>query len=957
MGVADPRGDGPTDLRTNPTLRAFPTVEPDPGAPTLGGGPAARPPAVGPVRFPGYEILGELGRGGMGVVYRARQTKLNRPVALKVILAGPHASDEDKARFRVEGEAVARLRHPNIVQVYDVGEHEGFAFLALELVEGETLRRWQNGTPVPPREAVRIAIGIGRAIQHAHENGILHRDIKPANILLTGDRGQEAGDSKHGRQEPDSLSPGSSRLTPKVTDFGLAKSIEGGADLTITGMACGTPNYMAPELVRGKKPVGPAVDVYSFGAVLYEMLTGRPPFAGATGGEVMDLILRADPPTVRRVNPRVPHDLCVIAEKCLQKDPARRYPSAAAAVEDLENYLAGRPIRARAVGPVERTLRWCRRNPVAAVFLAAATVGCAVMGTLAVALANSAAVERSARADADRERADAERARDQIREALAKAEAAHQTALAEKAAADAARVAAVEQRTRADAERRRAVEHLRLAQVITRVILEQLADHPRVREPDFQGFRTRLIGVTGELRAKLAPHAGDDPEVLAALGDFAHGTAYLEYLNGNMSVAADYYLTAADSFRQWSEVKPDDPAPRARQAHSLTNAGNAFYNARKLPEAEARHREAIRIMEEVAARYPQDEYQIRHVRAYAPLYEVLREQRRWADAEVLGRQYLRRARELVRRVGERNDVGVLLANALQCLGQALDRTGKPDVGECYLVESLTLRDRIAAAAKNPPGYVVDAARGRVVLADHFADRNRPELALSLYDRAAAMAESAARAAPGSPQIALASAEATTALAEALRRVQNFRRAEPLFDQVIRRTEELTRQQLDVAMARNSRDALVRALVGRANLLNNDNRHKEAVAVWGRLVEEDRNPDGKWRHRTCVLFSHLFDGNRAAAVAGAEKLAAAKDLPDWAYCDLARVWCRAAKSAFADARLAPDERTAEIERAYTNAVALLDRAKSAGLFRAAAKVERFDADREFDPIRDQFDPRR
>jgi tetratricopeptide (TPR) repeat protein len=929
-----------------------------------------RPHAVGQVRFPGYEILGELGRGGMGVVYRARQVKLNRPVALKVIIAGPHASAEDKARFRVEAEAAARLRHPNIVQVYDVGEHEGFEFMALELVEGQTLRRWQNGHPVEPHKAARVAIGIGRAIQHAHENGILHRDIKPANILLAGGRGQETEDGKHGGQEPAFPSPVPRSLTPKVTDFGLAKPMEGGIDLTITGMACGTPNYMSPELVRGQKPIGPAVDVYSFGAVLYELLTGRPPFAGKTGGEVMDLILRSDPPSVRRLNPRVPRDLCVIAEKCLQKDPAHRYPSAAAAVEDLENFLASRPIRARAVGPLERSVRWCRRNPVAAVFLVLASVGCAITGTLAVALANSVAVERSARAEADQERAEAELARDQLREALGKTETARQTALTEKAdaetarqaalsektAADIARQAAVEQKTRADAERTRAIEHLRLAQLVTRVTLEQLGDHPRVREPDFQGFRTRLIGLTGELRAKLAPHAGDDPGVIAALGDFAHWTGYLEYLNGNMPVAADHYVTAADTFRRWSEVEPREPLARARQAHSLTNAGNAFYHARMFAEGEARHREAIRILEDVATRYPQPDFQFRHVRAFAPLCELLREQGRWADGEVLCRQYVRRARELVRLVGERPDTHVILANALQSLGQMLDRTGKRDAGECYLVESMALRDRIVAGTKNQSGYVAEAARGRIVLADHLTDRGRLDIALSLYDRAAAMADAAVKASPGALGIVLASAEANTARAEALRKVKDFRRAEPLFDKAIGQTEELTRQQLDVVTARTVRDALVKALVGRANLLNNVNRHKEAAALWSRLAEEDRSPDGKWRHRTCVLFSHLFDGNRAAAIAGAEKLAAG-ELPDWVCCDLARVWCWSAELALGDPGLAPDNRSAEIERAFSRAVVMLERAKAAGLFRDPAKAQRFDNDREFDAIRDRFDPRR
>jgi tetratricopeptide (TPR) repeat protein len=948
--------EAPPNFHTNPTLRALATG-PDQHALTLGGDTPAGRPHTSPVQFPGYQLLGELGRGGMGVVYRARHAKLNRPVALKVILAGPHASEEEKARFRVEAEAVARLRHPNIVQVYDIGEHEGFEFIALELVEGPTLRRWQNGYPLAPREAVRLAVGIGRAIQHAHENGILHRDIKPANILLAIDKPQETGDTKQGQQEPASPAPDSGPLTPKVTDFGLAKPMEGGADLTITGMACGTPNYMAPELVRGSKRIGPAVDVYSFGAVLYEMLTGRPPFAGVTGGEVMEQILRAEPPTVRRVNPRVPRDLCVIAEKCLEKEPARRYASAAAAVEDLENFLAGRPIRARAVGPVERAVRWCRRNPVAATLLAVSSVGCAVTGALAVALANSAGVERAARAEADRERAAAEQARDDLREALARAETARQTAVTEKSAADAARAAAVQEKTVALAERRRAVVNLGLARAAIRSTLEQLGNHPRVREPDFRDFRTRLIRLAGDLRVKLAAHSGDDPEALVDLGEFAHWTGYLEYLNGNYVAAADHYLAAADTFRRWSLADADDPAPKARQAFSLTNAANAFYHAGKFADAEGRHRESVAILEAVAARHPRREYLLQLVRAYAPLCEALREQGRWPEGEVASRQFLRRAHELVRRHGEGPETDVLLANALQCRGQMLERTGKAGAAECFLVESLAVRSRIVAGTKGQPNHVADAARGRLVLADHLAARGRTDLALPLYARAAAMAEEAAKASPGATWFVITSAEAAVVLAEALRRAGKFPDAERHFDRAIARMEELTRQRLDQMEGRQVRDVLVRGMVGRAHLFNQTGRHKEAVALWGRLAEDDPNVQARWGHRTCVLFSHLFDKNRVAAIDGAEKLAAGSDVPAWVCCDLAKVWCRSAVLASADPDLSPADRAAEVERAFGKAVGLLGRAKSAGLFRDPAKVERFATDADFDPIRARFDPRR
>ena len=314
-----------------------------------------------PVAFPGFEILAELGRGGMGVVYKAKQRSLNRLVALKVILGGPLASSEDKARFHIEAEAAARLHHPNIVQVYDVGEHDGFSYIALELIEGETLRQWQSGRPVEPKVAAKLVSSVARAIQHAHEQGIVHRDVKPANILLApipAAHPEFASSVSASRPTP-LASTGTNRLSssshtvsltvsPKVTDFGLAKPLDGGNDLTMTGVACGTPNYMAPEQVRGKSH-STSVDVYGLGAVLFELLAGRPPFVGSDAAEVMNLILKSEAPSVRKLALGVPRDLAVIVAKCLEKDPARRYLTARDAADDLDRFLAGKPITARPI--------------------------------------------------------------------------------------------------------------------------------------------------------------------------------------------------------------------------------------------------------------------------------------------------------------------------------------------------------------------------------------------------------------------------------------------------------------------------------------------------------------------------------------------------------------------------------------------------------------------------------
>ena len=307
-------------------------------------GPASLPAAVA-TAAPGYEILGELGRGGMGVVYKARQVKLNRIIALKMILSGAHAGAHELARFRVEAEAIARLSHPNIVQVYEIGEHEGKPFFSLEFCGGGGLDRKLHGTPLPPREAAALVEALARAIQAAHAQQVIHRDLKPANVLLTEDG------------------------TPKITDFGLAKILDE-AGQTQSGAVMGTPSYMAPEQATGRTAeAGPAADVYSLGAILYECLTGRPPFRAATATETVLQVIADEPVAPSRLAPACPRDLETICLKCLQKEPHRRYASAEALGDDLRRFLTGEPIAARPVGRLERAVKWARRRPAAAALL------------------------------------------------------------------------------------------------------------------------------------------------------------------------------------------------------------------------------------------------------------------------------------------------------------------------------------------------------------------------------------------------------------------------------------------------------------------------------------------------------------------------------------------------------------------------------------------------------------
>jgi tetratricopeptide (TPR) repeat protein len=294
-------------------------------------------------RVPGYEIQRVLGRGGMGVVYLARQVRLDRLVALKMILAGAHAGPHERARFKAEAEAVARLQHPHIVQVFEAGEDNGCPYLVLEYVPGGSLTDRAKDGPWAPRVAAEFVRALARAVQAAHEQGVVHRDLKPANVLLAADG------------------------TPKVTDFGLAKRLDAQRQ-TQSGAVVGTPSYMAPEQAAGSgKGVGPAADVYALGAILYELLTGRPPFKAVTDLDTMLQVISQEPVAVRRLQPNVPRDLDLVCLKCLQKEPARRYANASALAEELGRYLHGKPLAlTRPVGQAERLWRWARRNPALA---------------------------------------------------------------------------------------------------------------------------------------------------------------------------------------------------------------------------------------------------------------------------------------------------------------------------------------------------------------------------------------------------------------------------------------------------------------------------------------------------------------------------------------------------------------------------------------------------------------
>jgi WD40 repeat protein/tetratricopeptide (TPR) repeat protein/tRNA A-37 threonylcarbamoyl transferase component Bud32 len=434
LSAAPPPAGGPetATLQPQPTpSQELPTL-----SPTVPHG--AEPTGAVPDRVPGYEILEVLGRGGMGVVYKARQARVNRTVALKMILSGAHAGETDLARFRNEAEAIARLQHPHIVQIHEVGEHDSLPFFSLEFCPGGSLEKKLTGAPLPPRDAAILVERLARAMHAAHAKGVVHRDLKPANVLLAEDG------------------------TPKITDFGLAKLEQVGQ--TATGAIMGTPSYMAPEQAGGKsQEVGPAADVYALGAILYELLTGRPPFRGPTTLDTLAQVLYDEPVPPRRLQPTTPRDLETVCLKCLQKDPRKRYASAQALAEDLNRFQTDEPILARPVTAWERAAKWARRRPaVAGLITALVVVGVGgFLGMMALWLRaeEQRAAVTGAKAEVEQQRDAANAAKeeaDEQRDAAkeAKDEALRQSAAAKKAEEEADRQRNAARQSQVQAEER-----------------------------------------------------------------------------------------------------------------------------------------------------------------------------------------------------------------------------------------------------------------------------------------------------------------------------------------------------------------------------------------------------------------------------------------------------------------------------------------------------------------------
>ncbi|HKB02639.1 MAG TPA: protein kinase [Gemmataceae bacterium] len=593
-----------------------------------------------------FHIRRELGRGGFGVVFLAFDPPLGREVALKVPRAEALVTPELSGRFRHEALAAARLDHPNIVPVYEAGEAGPVSYIASTYCSGPTLAAWlkERVGPVPAREAAALIAALANAVQHAHSRGVLHRDLKPSNVLL----------------EP---VPGGPGYVPRITDFGLAKLFGASADpecRTLTGVALGTPGYMAPEQVSGKvKEVTTAADVYALGAILYELLTGRPPFQGATPLETMEQVRSLDPVPARRLRPDVPRDVENICAKCLQKDPGRRYAGAHALADDLQRFLDGEPVFARPVSAWERGWKWARRRPVAATLVGVSAL--AVAGAIAAGLWHNSRLNWY-----NRELEDSVR--------VAQAESEH-----------------------ARAEWKRAEGNLDEAKEVVDKFLTRIGRYELAGVPQMEHVRRELLERALRFYQTSLQQRGNDPSLRRETARAHYQVGYIHSLLGN-------HREAADGFEQsrliWNGLRAEgrvDHHVPGELADTLNQKGEALRKLGKSTDAVGAHREARGLLEGATATTPNHAAALRHRLADTLNYlgVALLESGETVDAEQALRQSLAISEEVLETVANETTYRESLANCAGNLGLVLQRRSRFEEAESYYQQAIDLFESLA----------------------------------------------------------------------------------------------------------------------------------------------------------------------------------------------------------------------------------------------------------------------
>jgi tetratricopeptide (TPR) repeat protein len=635
----------------------------------------APPPAPLPEAFcpEGLTVLEELGRGGAGVVYRARQHQPDRVVALKVLLDGAYSGAEQRARFLAEADAIARVSHPHIVQVYAVGEHDGRPFLCLEYLTGGNLATRLGGRPQPSHEAARLVQLLARAVQHAHERGVVHRDLKPANVLLAEDG------------------------TPKVSDFGLARF--GRPELTASGAILGTPAYMAPEQARGDNAaVGPAADVWALGVILYECLTGQPPFRGVQVLDTLELVVGRDPVPPARLLPGTPRDLDVICLKCLHKQPARRYAAAAALGDDLGRFLSGEPVHARPTPVYERAAKWARRSPARATLLVGSVLALAglVAGILwhtrelGAALSLAQANER----EAVKQKLEAEQSRSKARDRFLKA--------------------------------RQAVDEM----------LTEVGDRNLAQMQYMFPLRKTLLNKALAFNEEFLRESSDDPDLLGEVALSYKRAGNIHQLLGDLKQAHQYYRQAIDLFGRLATAAPDNTENQVQLANCWARLGDVCQQTADRHEAEGAMRQALAAQRALTRRLPEDRRQQQLLASYQNNWGLLMaDLGKPAEAEEAHRAALEIMERLIAAEPNEDSFRRELANSCNHVAIYTERKRAFPEAESLYRRALAMQEQLAATNPYYPFCRDELASTWQNLAGLLAQMRRPEDAVPAFQKA------------------------------------------------------------------------------------------------------------------------------------------------------------------------------------------------------------------------------
>ena len=779
-----PKGDSTDELSPSQIEGTLPLEKAPPSAkPTLKSRKKADP-LGGKTVVAGYQILGELGRGGMGVVYKARQPGANRIVALKMVLNAAHAGPESLMRFKIEAESIALLQHPNIVQLYDVGEEDGCPFFSLEFVEGESLAKKIENMPQPAEVSARMVQHLADAMYTAHQRGIIHRDLKPANVLLTKDG------------------------VPKITDFGLAKRFENKDDgQTRTGAIMGTPSYMAPEQAEGRtKDTGPPADIYSLGAILYDMVTGRPPFRGSTLMETLQQVKTLEPVAPKRLQPSLPHDLQTICLKTLEKDPAKRYATAGALAEDLRRFLSGEPILARPTAWYERSWKWIKRKPAVA----------SLVGVCILAVVTFLAIG-GFWLDSERRNA----------EALAAAETTRATQ--EKAA-----------REKEESLRKIADRNFKRAKAAVDEMLSAVGQDRLRNIPQMEPVRRELLTKAKAFYDEFMQEQNSDPNIRLEAALAQQRVADILEKLGDSATAIKAYESALGLLQKLEQEFPERTDVKKSYANTANNYGNLLQSLKRYSDAEQNYRLALNLREFLRAKDPQNvELSLEVAKSHNNWAQVLRIQGNGKGAEL----EFQAARMILEGLPPQTVSQAELGRTLNNLGTLQKSLNNTSAAEATLgLANTVLRDLVAKVADDP-GPRQDLAQNFFLQARLFRDTDAKR-AEADYHQAIELQDTLAKNFLYTPAYKQELADSYSDLAILLQSAGRQKEADEAYEHALDSQRRIVK---DFAHLPDYRFNLGVSLNNRAIMLLSANRAKdaetafvEAMNIFSKL--KDENPD-------------------------------------------------------------------------------------------------------------------